>query len=93
MGEKKDGGPAFGGSYDDVYIHAYKDKTQEPFKFRVEHRGMSLRDWFAGMALSYLSVIQLKSLEDKVGIPQHEIAEMVYNIADAMLKERQREAD
>lgn len=46
--------------------------------------GMSLRDWFASMALS--------SLTDKYGpgIPPSDIAEEAYEFADAMIKERQK---
>jgi len=41
--------------------------------------GMTLRDWFAGQALSW---------PDMGGLSPHEAAEYVYEYADAMLAER-----
>lgn len=73
---KSDGGPAFPG------VEFYKD----PDKFaKSEYRnvgtGMSLRDWFAGMALG----------GGTIGIPAETVALWTYEIADAMLKERENE--
>jgi len=47
------------------------------------HSGMTLRDWFAGRALSSLQATNFQSWEA--------IAEETYEIADAMLIERGRE--
>lgn len=57
----------------------------------VEGSGMSLRDWFAGMAISGFT-----SAQDRGGIWQSvgcekEIAHHCFRIADAMLKERENE--
>ncbi len=50
--------------------------------------GMSLRDWFAGMALS-----SGKTLWGKIGeiYDEQRIAFEMYSIADAMIKEREKE--
>lgn len=53
--------------------------------------GMSIRDWFAGMALqSLLPLFSEGKLELKKGRPAKEsdISEQAYAFADAMLKER-----
>lgn len=76
----KDGGPAF------------------PFKFEFEHpdagpliehsSGMSLRDWFAGMALQ--GVISLyKGGNEQFESYRKDMVEVAYQLADAMLKERE----
>lgn len=53
-------------------------------------RGMSLRDWFAGLAMAaLLSSPKRFSIEDKVG--PFEISDVVqgaYIVADALLEER-----
>lgn len=47
--------------------------------------GTTLRDWFAGMALMLMSQRQTEKLEfDK-------LSEAAYRLADAMLKEREKE--
>ena len=45
---------------------------------------MSLRDWFAGMALSNFEIRRYQHGEN-----YHIIAEACYKIADAMIKERE----
>ena len=45
-------------------------------------QGMSLRDWFAGMALNSLMI---EPCEDEIVV-----AEYVYKLADAMLEERKK---
>lgn len=74
MGEIKDGGPAFPESYigDDIPNIGIGG-------------GMSLRDWFAGMALQGLLACE----ESGVGIER--FAEASYKFADAMLAEREKE--
>lgn len=47
-------------------------------------RGMSLRDWFAGQALTALGDLEVWATIDDAA----ETAHTVYRIADAMLKER-----
>ncbi|MFZ5666918.1 MAG: hypothetical protein ACOY7L_17030 [Pseudomonadota bacterium] len=48
------------------------------------HDGMALRDWFAGQALAGTNPFELSGWGDA------EIAERFYQIADAMLAERER---
>lgn len=77
---KKNGGPAF------------------PIRERTEHidgaivcdewNGMSLRDWFAGMAMN--SLMQSRIASRKYDEP-HEFANMCFQIADAMLKEHEKD--
>ena len=68
----EDGGPAF--------PHGGND---------VEHSvpGMSLRDWFAGQALSGILAGQKLKAEDGLVLEKH-WAQDAYSYADAMLEER-----
>jgi len=68
----KDGGPAF---------------PREDYQTNCApgQQGMSLRDWFAGMALGGYMVSDLA-----VNGPM--AAQMCYEIADAMIAEREKEA-
>lgn len=77
MGTKQDGGPAF-----------------PPMHSPDNHpSGMSLRDWFAGQALSCISFGMMKSGYEE-GVPPAEIyaglSRASYGIADAMLAERSK---
>jgi len=83
---KDDGGPAF--PFDEVVI-------MESGKLKGTHQkewqmGMSLRDYFAGMALQtcvskeYMEVLSAEQIAEM-------IAEGCYRIADAMLEERGRD--
>ena len=77
MSEKPidDGGPAF-----PVHLDDFRDAVGHPLP------GMSLRDWFAGMALTNAFTHE-DALTDKV-------AGWAYELADAMLAERaKREPD
>ena len=69
---KNDGGPAFPAK-EYLYGENYRYPT-----------GMSLRDWFAGMALQPI----IASLTSPV--PTEKVSEKAYEIADAMLKEREK---
>lgn len=70
---KDDGGPAF--------PHQPQDRQGYPC---AEHApGMSIRDWFAGMALSSMDYGWFGS-----STRIREMAEESYNIADAMIAER-----
>jgi hypothetical protein len=68
---KKDGGPAF--PIEDAMENIYS--------------GMSLRDWFAGMALQECGIIMPAKFE---GCTPQEVAAAAYIIADAMLAEREK---
>lgn len=61
------------------------DRRGEGPAFPCEgHYGMTLRDWFAGQALGAV-------YEDTgAGTPYAHIAKVAYNMADAMLAERQK---
>lgn len=75
----KDGGPAFPVSSDD-----FRDLENHPCK------GMSLRDWFAGMALQGLcsnEVITRPRPQTKEFI---EFAKVCYDYADGMLAQREK---
>ena len=50
------------------------------------HGGMSLRDWFAGQAVNGLYA----GLPEDMGMTPDQAAQQAYEIADAMLKARQR---
>lgn len=87
----KDGGPAF----HSITIKQIGDPAYcQPTK--VYHRGMSLRDWFAGMALvGVLPPVMecgfCKAEQERLGLKEGDpvaggIATLVYEIADAMLK-------
>lgn len=51
--------------------------------------GMSLRDWFAGMALE-CGIVSRRLLSCDVEKWAEQIAEDVYTIADAMLKQKEK---
>ena len=54
----------------------------------VEHEGMELRDWFAGLAM-------LGMLSENSGIryPTNELVEFAYQVADVMMKQRENKDD
>ena len=78
MTHKPDGGPAFPGTT--------SQPNERGVYYPVHHQGMSLRDWFAGQALSGL-----------VGKPERvnsesmrECVDVAYWVADAMLEYRSK---
>lgn len=74
---KDDGGTAFPSEQHECQDNTW-NQTFDP--------GMSLRDWFAGMALS-------RSLSDGIYTDSEGmkgVAEAAYEMADAMLKEREK---
>jgi hypothetical protein len=50
----------------------------------VEHEGMELRDWFAGMAM-----LGMLSENSGVRYPTDELVEFAYKVSDAMMKQRE----
>jgi hypothetical protein len=69
-----DGGPAFPVVCNDLS------------KYQLVEPGMSLRDWFAGMAMqAFLSEYGSDEKEE-----DQQIAEVVYKLADAMIAERNK---
>ena len=78
----KDGGLAFKGQrYEEVELVNGDIKME-----MVTHCGMSLRDWFAGMALSSTTDKEFASM------PHNDVADWCYCVADAMIEERNKEA-
>lgn len=75
MSTKNDGGPAFP-------LSAYQSQSGE-WQNSPEF-GMSLRDWFAGRALSAIEVTSPGQ-----ATPER-FAEVAYQIADAMIAERNK---
>ena len=67
---------------DHAFPFAYEDRSTPGMVKTVACEGMSLRDWFAGMALSRLVHEELRSHE--------QVAKLAYSVADAMLAERKR---
>ena len=55
-----------------------------------ESYGMSLRDWFAGMAMQGLLASLANPRLNERAVVDSLIAETAYEIADAMLKERDK---
>lgn len=73
MSERDDGGPAF----------PTEPNTQSG---RFKHHGMTLRDWFAGLALRAV----LDTDDYNIAEGRRLLAINCYAIADAMLAERSR---
>lgn len=82
MKQNNDGGPAFphGPLGDTMHGEDGREWHQYP-----AGTGMSLRDWFAGRALSSVD-------ERSRGTPQ-DVAKECYQLADAMLAERERKTE
>lgn len=77
------GGPAFPGAPKDMWIpspHGGMDRASA-WGWDPE-QGMSLRDWFAGMAM--------QGMANSVHHCAQVIADRAYEVADAMLEERKR---
>lgn len=77
-----DGGPAF------PVLHSIDQDAMQAHDGSPEHRinhvgfGMSLRDWFAGMALQGLLAHGFESMR------RNEVTQVAYEYADAMLEGR-----
>ncbi len=85
MSEHKDGGAAF-----PIPERKERDPFLEPDN---SLDGMSLRDWFAGRAINLFSLTDAKADELVEGtmLPRHDIAaKFCYNLADAMIAERDK---
>ena len=83
--QKIDGGPAYPTPL--AQTSETRD-VSEVVEAYIHHPGMSLRDWFAGMALMGIAANDPPSYSD-VGIS--DTAELSYQIADAMLAERAKQ--
>ena len=82
-GSSSEGGPAFPRPFSK---ETPPDKSQGELIESPEEaqEGMSLRDWFAGMALTGLC----DPLYNGQAAPVSEVAEIAYALADAMLEAR-----
>ena len=76
MSAHNDGGPAFPG------IALDGPHPPNGWVRAAESPGMSLRDWFAGQALSGLLA------DPEMNAPPEPVAKVAYSYADAMLAER-----
>ena len=92
-----DGGPAFP---TDISENHSILGTNDFYVGFGHHPGMSLRDWFAGMAMHGLTdtlktdsgAAGLIEAADNAGLGAKEaIAKGCYNLADVMLKEREKD--
>jgi len=84
-----DGGPAFPhGSI--VYVDSHDPGIRE--EVYAAAKGMSLRDWFAGKAISLFPVSANELLMIQQGnVPRHNVvARFCYDLADAMIEEREK---
>ena len=75
---KIDGGPAYPTIKEELVAHGINREWE-----KVHYPGMSLRDYFAGQALGVLTALN-------PGTPEA-YANMAYQLADAMLAEREKE--
>lgn len=82
---KNDGGSAFPGY--SLSTQDYGPGVRVPPR---PYKGMSLRDWFAGQALSGLARTYLR--EDAIHNPD-DLARIAVALADAMLAEREKEGE
>lgn len=60
-----------------------EDEEKKGYDVNVNEEGMTLRDWFAGKALQDILA------NNRLGGRDDRIAHECYNMADAMLKERE----
>ncbi len=89
----KDGGPAFPGPFEHMsdVVQFAPDGQLVPPGDRVYMTGMSLRDWFAGMAMQgQMSMKGVHVDGEPLSIPKHAtlLASTSYAMADAMLAAR-----
>ena len=75
-----DGGPAFPGQWYDFQPCTGDQVVREQWS------GMTLRDWFAGLAMQGFLAAQIHGFNDRPA--SGPFASMAYEMADAMLKVR-----
>lgn len=93
MKTQNDGGPAFPLIQEETIRCSGPNEAARVEAINKRRQGMSLRDWFAGMALQSEAITQV--LEWKVNQVDwqercNNAAENAYTIADAMLVERSK---
>ena len=80
--EKDDGGPAFPLSWE-----GKEEKTKKIWQ--MSNQGMSLRDWFAGMAI--MGKVPEHAPHNAGGdVLIEQLSEQAYRLADAMIEEREK---
>lgn len=79
MSAKDNGGSAYPHKEKILDHNAYPS----PEYFEVAHKGMTLRDYFAGQALVGLAI----AFKDTTHV-DHLVADIAYRFADAMIEER-----
>lgn len=87
-GAEKDGGLAFPGSRSEPTSLGARYDTRE-----VNYPGLTVRDWFAGQALTAVTMVATMPGVGKTGggpLDESDLAEAAYAFADAMLKERSK---
>ena len=85
----KDGGPAYPAKGKEWSGEYYNDPSYGQKKFKdVEYTGMSLRDWFAGMALQGYLANPSVNADDLWSRSKEAASESHYQWADAMIKAR-----
>ena len=87
MSKQQDGGPAFPVSYESIKEAIVGSGGELQFGQGGGLLGMTLRDWFAGQALSLFYWARPEPKTGESG--QDAIARMAYSVADAMLKARE----
>ena len=98
--QSKDGGPAFPEAFTVPAHSPTGSGTDYPHEAYVASRGgMSLRDWFAGQSLTAACQSALHETSSPLGrggteirlrLDREEAANAAYEIADAMLRRRNR---
>lgn len=68
----------------------YDADRQEHWSHTYSYGGMTLRDWFAGQALTGVIAYQDRGLDVHDPLPSQVIARIAYELADAMLLEREK---
>ncbi len=78
QGRKEDGGPAF---------PTHEERDCHDHTKHIYHTGMSLRDWYAGMALQGMLTRTGVSLSEMLN-DDPSVADVAYLVADKMIKAR-----
>lgn len=87
-GVDKTGGPAFSGNQASVMIP--ENLIEQARLIQTPMSGMSMRDWFAGLALQGIIADGSRPLEPYyMGVKEMTVGEYAYAVADLMLKARE----
>jgi hypothetical protein len=89
MAGKNDGGPAFPGKRIRHNSVHYDEALGRNVFDTEEVSGMSLRDWFAGQGIVAYTQLHIAAV-DEFSWSAKQVAKEAYEIADAMLKKREK---